>query len=142
MDSLSPQQRHFAMQQVKSEDTTPEKVVRSYLHKQGFRYRLHVKSLPGKPDIVLPKYRTIIDVRGCFWHQHVSPTCTRNKSPKAHSGYWSEKFRKNVERDKQHERDWRALGWKVIVVWECEASSEATLRKIVRRLKAQNKKLQ
>ena len=128
MDTLSQQQRSKTMRAVKSEDTTPEKTIRSFLFKRGFRFRLHVKSLPGKPDIVLPKFKTIIDVRGCFWHQHQSPTCTRNKTPGDHKQYWSEKFRKNVERDAKREQEWRALGWTVIVVWECEAALESVLK--------------
>ncbi len=127
MDTLTNEQRSQTMRCVKSEDTSPEKRVRSFLFKRGFRFRLHVKSLPGKPDIVLPKYKTIVDIRGCFWHQHLSPTCPRNKTPATHKQYWSEKFQKNVARDAQNERAWTELGWRVLVLWECETQQESDL---------------
>ena len=95
------------MSRIRSADTKPEMLVRSFLHKNGFRFRLHVKDLPGHPDIVLPKYKTVVEVRGCFWHRH--PGC---------------KFKRNVERDKKHADELKVLGWRLIVVWECETTKK------------------
>lgn len=141
MDSLTQSQRSATMRSVKSENTIPEMRVRSFLHKNGFRYTLHVKSLPGKPDIVLPKYKTVIDVRGCFWHQHDSPQCTRNKSPQDHKSYWTEKFRKNIERDEKNGRLLQNLGWKVLVIWECEVQSTEKLQSLIDSLQQRLKEL-
>jgi len=106
------------MSRIRSKNTKPEILVRKWLHKQGFRFRLHQKDLPGKPDIVLPKYRTVIFVHGCFWHRH--PGCKRTTTPSTNTEFWEEKFRKNVDRDVRNRETLEALGWKVIVVWECE----------------------
>ncbi len=106
------------MRLVRSTDTTPEKKLRSLLHKLGFRFRVHRKDLPGKPDIVLPKYSALIFVHGCFWHRHKD--CPNATMPASRLEYWTAKFKKNVERDRRNQRDLRRLGWKVIVVWECE----------------------
>lgn len=102
---------------IRSVDTKPEIVVRSLLHRMGFRFRLYVKGLPGRPDIVLPKHKTVIFVNGCFWHRH---GCGRFRMPKSNVDYWEDKFDKNVARDKRNISSLKALGWKVIVVWECE----------------------
>jgi DNA mismatch endonuclease (patch repair protein) len=108
------------MAQVKSEHTTPELVLRQYLHAAGFRYRLHDKSLPGKPDVVLPKYRAVVFVQGCFWHGH-GATCLRGgKPPKANADFWQAKFAYNRERDQRNQAELQAAGWQVFVVWECE----------------------
>jgi len=106
------------MSRIRSKNTKPEILVRKWLHKQGFRFRLHQKDLPGKPDIVLPKYRTVIFVHGCFWHRH--PGCKKTTTPSTNTEFWEEKFRKNVDRDVRNRETLEALGWKVIVVWECE----------------------
>lgn len=106
------------MRRVRSKDTTPEKKVRSLLHGIGFRFRLHRKDLPGKPDIVLPKHRTVIFIHGCFWHRH--PGCPRASTPATKQDYWLPKFRRTVKRDKKNQAELLRLGWRVIVVWECE----------------------
>jgi len=117
-DTVSKAQRSQIMSKVKSKDTRPEKMVRSDLHRCGFRFRLHVSGLPGKPDIVLPKYKTIVLVNGCFWHRH--PGCRLAASPKQNSSFWEEKFRRNVERDRLVLDQLEKLGWQVLVVWECD----------------------
>src|SRR5215204_5328197 len=110
--------RSYNMSQIKGKNTQPEMLVRKFLHVNGFRYRLHVKNLPGKPDIVLSKYKTIIFVHGCFWHQH--PGCKRSTIPKSNQEYWTPKLRRNVERDLKHKIDLEQLGWNVFVIWECQ----------------------
>lgn len=122
------------MSRIRSKDTTPEKTVRSLLHRMGYRFRLHRRDLPGKPDIVLPKYRTAIFVHGCFWHRH--PGCRCTTTPKSNVDFWQAKFRANVERDRKARRDLRAGGWQVVVVWECQTKHLDTLAE---RLEAQFK---
>lgn len=122
-DHLSPQQRSRQMAKVTSKDTKPEKLVRSILHKEGFRFRKNVKSLPGVPDIVLPKYKTVIFVHGCFWHQH---DCKRgNRMPSNRREYWEKKLQRNAERDLQHQKDLEKAGWEVIIIWECELKKKS-----------------
>ena len=110
------------MSRIKSKDTTPERIVRSFLHRNGFRFRLHVKDLLGKPDIVLPKYKTVIEVRGCYWHRHEG--CKDATTPSTNAVFWQKKFAENVARDKRTEQEVKALGWNVIVVWECEVENK------------------
>ena len=118
MDRISSEKRSWNMSRIKSKDTTPERIVRSFLHRNGFRFRLHVKDLPGKPDIVLPKYKTVIEIRGCFWHRHKG--CKDATTPSTNAEFWQKKFAENVARDKRTEQELKKLGWNVIVVWECE----------------------
>ena len=118
MDVLTPEQRHRNMLAIRSKDTKPEVAVRSILHKMGYRFRLHRKSLPGTPDIVLPKRKTVVMVYGCFWHRH--PKCRYATTPETRPEFWENKFRQNVERDKRTEKALSAAGWKVIRIWECE----------------------
>jgi DNA mismatch endonuclease (patch repair protein) len=132
MDRLTQKHRSWNMSRVHSEDTKPEIVVRLFLHRHGFRYVLHDKRLPGKPDIVLPKYKTVIEVRGCFWHRHKD--CKIATMPSTHVEFWQEKFKRNVERDNVNESELRKLGWNIIVVWECEIKSRLNdLPAIIRR---------
>ena len=121
MDSLTKEKRSWNMSRVRSQDTKPEMIVRSFLHRNGFRFRLHVKNLPGHPDIVLPKYKTVIEVRGCYWHQHKG--CSRATTPSTNVAFWQKKFAENVARDQHTEQELRELGWNVIIVWECETKS-------------------
>jgi DNA mismatch endonuclease, patch repair protein len=117
-DHLLPEQRSSNMSKIGQKDTSPELKFRSALHKRGLRFRKNVKSLPGTPDIVLPKYRTVIFLHGCFWHRH---DCKKGRSvPTSRKDFWLEKFDKNVERDIKTQERIRHLGWNVIVVWECE----------------------
>lgn len=106
------------MRRVRSRDTTPERKVRSLLHRLGFRFRLHRQDLPGKPDIVLPKYSAVVFVHGCFWHRH--PRCAEATTPGTRQVYWLPKFKRTIERDRENQRELRRRGWNVIVVWECE----------------------
>ena len=115
------------MSRIKNRDTKPEIIVRSLLHRMGYRFRLHRTDLPGKPDIVLPRYKTVVFVHGCFWHRLKG--CKFAYTPKSRVAFWKEKFRKNVERDKQVKKQLRSLDWKVVVVWECEVSRIDDLRK-------------
>lgn len=129
MDRVSKEKRRWTMSRVKGQDTKPEKVVRSILHRLGFRFRLHVANLPGKPDIVLPKYRTVIFVHGCFWHRHTG--CKRATTPASNTEYWKKKFLKNIERDFKNKVSLESLGWKVLIVWECELQD---MPKLIRHL--------
>ncbi len=117
-DVHSPKTRSYNMSQIKGKDTRPEERVRKYLFAHGFRYRKNDKDLPGKPDIVLPKYKTCIFVNGCFWHKHEG--CKYFVWPKNNNEFWRAKIKGNVERDQRQKSELQALGWKVIVVWECE----------------------
>lgn len=106
------------MRRVKSRDTTPERKVRSLLHLLGYRFRLHRKDMPGKPDIILPRYRTVIFVHGCFWHRHAG--CPRAAMPQTRTAYWTRKLERNATRDAENQQVLTSQGWRVIVVWECE----------------------
>ena len=117
MDHLSPDRRSWNMSRIRSKDTTPERIVRSFLHRNGLRFRLHVKDLPGTPDIVLPKYKTVIEVRGCFWHRHKG--CRFATVPTTNVEFWENKFTATVDRDKQTEWELKKLGWNIIVIWQC-----------------------
>ncbi len=111
----------YRMSRIRGRNTKPEKYVRTILHKKGFRFSLNKKNLPGKPDIVLKKYKTIINVNGCFWHHH---NCGRYKIPKNNRKFWLNKFNKNKERDKINTKKLRKLGWKVYKVWECNLEKD------------------
>ena len=128
MDRITPDRRSFLMSQVRAKDTKPELVVRSFLHRNGFRFRLHVKSLPGTPDIVLPKYKTVIEIRGCFWHRH--PGCRKATIPASNYTFWQDKFQQNVARDAKNDSALEALGWRVIVIWECQLRENETLMQL------------
>lgn len=131
-DVHTPATRSYNMSQVKGKDTKPEMLVRQYLHAQGLRYRLHDKSLPGKPDLVLPKYKTIVFVHGCFWHKHEG--CPKAAMPKTRTEWWQEKIGRNVVNDERQQRELASKGWKVLTVWECGLKStlrEGTLRQLV-----------
>lgn len=117
-DRISAEARSRNMAQIHSRDTRPERRVRSLLHAAGFRFRLCDKSLPGTPDIVLRRWRTAIFVHGCFWHRHAG--CAKAKIPEAHRDFWEKKLRGNAERDARAQAQLRALGWRVIVIWQCE----------------------
>ncbi len=117
-DIMNPQQRRKCMQNIRSKDTKPELLVRRFLFSNGFRYRLNVKGLPGSPDIVLKKYRTVIFINGCFWHGHED--CEYFVMPKTNTPFWQRKIKKNRERDFQRRIELRDLGWHTITLWECQ----------------------
>lgn len=120
------------MSLIRSKETMPEVFARSVLHRLGFRFRKNVKILPGKPDIVLAKYKTVIFVHGCFWHQHKG--CRRATIPKSYTDYWVPKLKGNVRRDKQHRKDLKSLGWNVAVIWECETKNAGELKEKLKKL--------
>lgn len=117
-DHLSKERRSWNMSRIRSTNTKPEKIVRSLLHRMGYRFRICVKDLPGKPDIVLPKYKTVIFVHGCFWHRHEG--CKRCSVSSSNEKYWSDKFKINLDRDKQVKNELTKASWRVIIFWECE----------------------
>lgn len=118
MDNRSKEARSRNMSHISSKNTKPEETVRKYLFQHGFRYRKNVSSLPGKPDIVLPKYKTVIFVNGCFWHAHEG--CKWFVPPKSNVEFWTKKFEYNKERDLKNYRSLEGLGWRVLIIWECE----------------------
>ena len=122
MDRHTPEQRHRNMAAVKGKNTKPEIAVRKLLHKLGYRFRLHRKDLPGKPDIVLPKYKTVIFIHGCFWHRHAG--CKYASTPSSNTVFWEKKFEENVARDRKNIEKLETLGWKVITIWGCEVNEE------------------
>ena len=133
-DNHSKEVRSMNMSHIRSKNSKPEELVRKYLFSKGFRYRKNVKALPGCPDIVLPKYKTVIFVNGCFWHKH---DCPRFVWPSSNEEYWRPKIMGNVERDKRNADELQKLGWKVLVVWECELKKktiDATLEQLEQRL--------
>ena len=116
MDTISKQKRSKNMVSIKSKNTKPELVIRKLLHSKGYRFKIHDKKLPGKPDIVMPKHGVVVNVHGCYWHYH---GCSRSNIPKTQTGYWMEKLENNKRRDFQNKKHLKKLGWKVIDVWEC-----------------------
>lgn len=130
-DVHTPEQRSYNMSRIRGKDTKPEELVRKYLFSQGFRYRKNDARLPGKPDIVLPKYKTVIFVNGCFWHAHEG--CKYFVWPKNNADFWKKKIESNVMRDTKNYQLLEKLGWRVLTVWECELKPfvrENTLREI------------
>ena len=135
-DNHSKEVRSMNMSHIRSTNSKPEEIVRKYLFAEGFRYRKNVKKLPGCPDIVLPKYKTVIFVNGCFWHKH---DCPRFVWPSSNQDYWRPKILRNIERDNQSRKELETLGWKVITVWECELKKNVlneTLGKLIAELNA------
>ncbi|MCR4346724.1 MAG: DNA mismatch endonuclease Vsr [Sulfuricaulis sp.] len=132
MDTLSKAKRSWNMSQIRSQDTFPEKIVRSAIRRLGYRIQLHVKDLPGRPDIVLPRRNTVVFVHGCFWHRH--SRCRFTYTPKTRRTFWLRKFTENRDRDARARRHLRKLGWKVITVWECQTNDVKTLTVRLKRL--------
>jgi DNA mismatch endonuclease (patch repair protein) len=124
--------RSWTMSQVRSKNTTPEMVVRRAAHALGLRFRLHRDDLPGKPDLVFPRRRFALFVNGCFWHSH--PGCDRARMPRSNVDYWKSKLGRNVGRDRENVRRLRKLGWRVVIIWECESKDPTLLRTKLRRL--------
>ncbi len=131
MDRLTKEERSRNMARIRGKDTKPELLVRSLLHGMGYRFRLHRKDLPGKPDIVLPKYESVVLVHGCFWHRHKG--CQYAYMPKTRVSFWKKKFKENIDRDKNNLSQLEELGWNVLTVWECETRD---LQKLKDRLQA------
>ena len=127
MDRISKEHRSWNMSRIQSRDTKPEKTVRSILHGLGYRFRLHRKDLPGKPDIVLARYNSVIFVHGCFWHRHKD--CKNASIPKTKKTFWEEKFKANIERDIKVKNELTSDGWRALVVWECELTDIESVEK-------------
>ena len=122
------EQRSRNMSAIKSKNTKPEIAVRKLLHSMGYRFRLHRKDLPGSPDIVLPKYKTVIFVHGCFWHRHEN--CKYATTPKTRKEFWEKKFRENINRDNLNQANLSLKGWKIIIIWECQLKGD--IKKLIR----------
>lgn len=131
-DVLTKEQRHLNMSHIRGKDTRPEEIVRKYLFSKGYRYRKNDSRYPGKPDIVLPKYHTVIFVHGCFWHRH--PRCRYATTPSTNREFWQKKFDRNTARDKNVQNQLKADGWNVIIVWECELSRKTDREERLQRL--------
>lgn len=123
-DRISSEHRSWNMSRIRGKNTQPERKLRSLLHRAGFRYRLHDTNLPGKPDIVLPKYGTAIFVNGCYWHRHAG--CPKATTPKTNTAFWQEKFDETVRRDEKKSSELIERGWRVVTVWECELERDPT----------------
>lgn len=130
-DTRTPEQRSRIMASVGSRDTGPEKIVRRLLHGMGYRFRLHVRNLPGRPDIVLPRHRKVIFLHGCFWHGHKG--CRKSGRPKSNVTYWNMKIERNMQRDSAAVKSLRMLGWNVLVIWQCQLRDMERLRKRIER---------
>lgn len=126
MDVFSQEKRSKIMSRISGKDTKPEKIVRSLLHQMGYRFRLHKKDLPGKPDIALPKYKKVIFVHGCFWHGHEE--CPRSKRPSTNLEFWNKKIDKTIERDKRNVHCLQNMGWKTLTLWTCEIKNQVALK--------------
>ena len=134
MDIVDKATRSRMMAGIRGTDTKPERLVRSWLHRQGLRFRLHKFGLPGRPDIILSKYRAAIFVHGCFWHRH--PGCRYATTPASNAAFWQEKFRKNVARDRKKAAELRRLGWRVLTIWECQVGGERQLNRLTEKVRS------
>lgn len=130
MDTLTPARRSANMSRIRANGSAPEMLVRRTAHAMGFRFRLHRKDLPGKPDLVFPRLRKIVFVHGCFWHQH--PGCREGRTPSSNQGYWAPKLARNVERDRIAQESLRRAGWDVVTLWECECRTADQVRAALR----------
>lgn len=134
-DRITPEHRSWNMSRIKGKDTKIEVKVRSWLFSRGFRFRKNDRRYPGTPDIVLPKYKTVIFINGCFWHRHEG--CRYATTPKTRTEFWMNKFEKNVENDRKHKEELETMGWRVITLWECELkknSFEDTMNRLEQQL--------
>ena len=129
VDRLTPEHRSWNMSRIRGSDTKPEKRVRSILHANGYRFRLNRRTLPGTPDIVLPKYKSAIFVHGCFWHRHIG--CKLAYSPKSRIDFWCKKFARTVQRDQENLLALQVLGWRTLVIWECETKQVEQLSNVL-----------
>lgn len=134
VDHISEEKRSWNMSKIRSKNTKPEMIVRKMLHKKGIRYRLHVKDLPGKPDLSNKKKNFSVFINGCFWHQHLG--CKQASLPKSNRGYWIPKLQKNVDRQKENISELVKNSWNVFIVWECETKSDDTIKQLVKKIKS------
>ena len=135
-DQLSSQKRSWNMSRIKSRDTAPELAVRKILYRMGYRYRLHSPTVPGKPDIILKRFRVAIFVHGCFWHRH--PGCRFSYTPKSRVEFWAKKFEANTRRDEEVKKQLSDMGWKYLTIWECETKSSETIEHLLRGFLGEN----
>ena len=133
-DTVTKEKRSEIMSRIRAKDTKPEMIVRKLLHAAGYRYRLHRKDLPGKPDLVLPKYRTVIFVHGCFWHRHNG--CSNATMPKSHAEFWAAKLSGNVRRDNMVKTELQAAGWRILIVWECACRQKEQRKALLQSIEA------
>lgn len=140
VDSSITAARSRNMAAIRARDTSPELKVRSLLHHLGYRFRLHRRDLPGSPDIVLPKHRTVVFVHGCFWHRHRG--CRYTTTPKTRADFWARKFERNVERDHGQQKQLKEMGWSVMVIWECELRDLPSLRSRLEQIGRTNMEMQ
>ena len=133
-DHLTPKKRSWNMSRVRSGHTKPELIIRSLLHRAGFRFRIKNNKLPGSPDIVLPKYKTALFIHGCYWHRHEG--CSKATMPKSNREFWRKKFADNVTRNRRVQEELQQLQWRVLILWECEIMNDplAVLDTVIRRL--------
>jgi DNA mismatch endonuclease (patch repair protein) len=134
VDVFTRERRSEIMRRIASKHTQPEKIVRRVLHRMGYRFRLHGGDLPGNPDVVLPRWRIVVFVHGCFWHGHRCKKGSSRRRPKSNTDYWNAKLDRNVRRDKRHGQELQRLGWKRIVIWACETKDEQALEARLRRV--------
>jgi len=132
IDRIDKEHRSWNMSQIRSKNTKPEIAVRKTLHRLGYRFRLHCSELPGTPDIVLPRYKTVVFVHGCYWHRHQG--CKYAYLPKSRESFWAHKFKGNVARDIQHQAELMKMGWNVGIIWECEIEDESILHDRINRI--------
>lgn len=130
MDTLTPEMRSWNMSRIRGKDTKPELFVRSLLHSMGYRFRLKNAKIPGKPDIILPRYKTVVFVHGCFWHRHTD--CKYAYTPKSRIDFWQKKFEANIQRDQKISEQLKKLGWHQLVIWECEIKNIENLKKKIK----------
>lgn len=131
-DVFTKKKRSDIMSKIRAKNTKPELLVRQFLFSKGFRYRLHQNALPGKPDIILKKYKTIIFVNGCFWHGHKN--CKKSILPTSNITFWKEKIQANIDRDKKSKRSLKKLGWSIFTIWECDIENKMALTKTMNKL--------
>ena len=129
MDKLTADHRSANMAQIRSKDMKPELIVRRVVHSLGYRYRIHRRDLPGKPDLAFGPRKKIVFVHGCFWHQHPNPNCLDGRAPKSNLSYWVPKLKRNLERDRQHLQALHKAGWRTLIIWECETKKLPSLRR-------------
>lgn len=137
MDILTKERRSWNMSRIRGKDTKPEIIVRSFLHRNGFRFSTHKSSLPGKPDIVLTRCKTVVFVHGCFWHRHRG--CKYAYEPKSRIAFWKQKFKENISQFLKVKIQLKKLGWRVIIIWECEVNNNKLLQKIISMLRKEQK---
>ncbi|MDO8926797.1 MAG: very short patch repair endonuclease [Sideroxyarcus sp.] len=138
VDHVSKEKRSEIMKRIRGKDTTPELVVRKLIHSMGYRYRLNVRGLPGRPDIVFANRKKVIFIHGCFWHRH---GCKKGKPPKSNLEYWLPKLKDNQTRDVRNQRHLASLGWKTLVIWQCETKDTNGLKKIIAKFLGRNSRI-